>query len=358
MNKLYKPLPSNAQAAFAGLDVAARQATLERSVADAPGGFAKKSVAGRLYWYYRLKNADGNLVQVYIGPDDQATRQLMAAHKDPQLGQNRAALVRMARAALEYGCTAIPEPHQKVIDRLAAHGFFSAGGILVGTHAFLAFQNQLGVRWLQGDATLDLDFAHAGRNVSLALPASLSMDTRSAIESLQMGFAPIHSQTTYKKADEPDFDLDFLTSMGRNGDQPVEIKQLNVVLQPLRFMELSLEDPMRATLVARAGPVVVNVPQAQRFALHKLIVHGERVQSQRVKANKDLAQAAAVLDYLLDEDADELAALWQETIRRGPGWKSRLDEGWRAVNLRFPDQLFAERLARALSTGTEVRQIL
>ncbi len=348
MNKLYNPLPANAQAAFAGLDVAARQYEMDRSVADAPGGFAKKTVAGRVYWYYRLKNAGGELVQIYIGPDDEATRSLMVAHKDPERLQSRAALVRMSRAALEYGCRAIPEPHRRVIDRLAAHGFFSAGAILVGTHAFLTYQNQLGVRWFQGDTTLDPDFAHAGRNVSLALPASLKMDTRSAIESLQMGFAPIHSQTTYKKADEPDFDLDFLTSMGRSGDLPVKVKHLNVVLQPLRFMELSLEDPMRATLVARSGPVVVNVPQPQRFALHKLIVHGERVQNQRVKANKDMVQAAALLDYLLDEDHYALADLWKQTLARGPGWKSRLEEGWRAANLRYPQQAFAQRLNAAL----------
>jgi hypothetical protein len=36
-----------------------------------------------------------------------------------------------------------------------------------------ALGNLLGVRWLHGTATLDVDFAHAGRNLSVALPADL-----------------------------------------------------------------------------------------------------------------------------------------------------------------------------------------
>ena len=105
---------------------------------------------------------------------------------------------------------------------------------------------------------------------------------------------------------------------------------------------------MRATLVTRSGPVVVNVPQPQRFALHKLIVHGERAQSQRVKANKDLVQAATLLDYLLDEDPHALADLWKQTQARGPGWKSRLEAGWRAATMRYPEQVFEQRLSTAL----------
>ncbi len=36
--------------------------------------------------------------------------------------------------------------HLSVILRLNEFGFFRVGGVLVGTHAFLAYANQLGVR--------------------------------------------------------------------------------------------------------------------------------------------------------------------------------------------------------------------
>ncbi len=343
----YDDVTAAAQAAFAGLDTAARQADLRRSISDLPGGFSKKTVGQRDYWYYQVKLPHGVPQQVYVGPDDPPTRALMAAHADPQRRSGQVALLKMARAAIEYGCTDIPLKHARVVERLRDYGFFNAGGILVGTHAFLAYQNHFGVRWTSGAFTLDLDFAPAGKNLSVALPANLTFDGRAAIDSLGMGFIPVLSNTTFKKPDEPDFDLDFLTSVGRSGDKPVHLPALNLTLQPLKFMELSLEDPMRATLLTRNGPVVVNVPQPQRFALHKLIVHGERPMAQRVKANKDVVQAAALIDYLLQHDADQLIDTWQAVVNRGAGWAKRLLAGWAAMVAALPESDFTERLRLA-----------
>jgi hypothetical protein len=351
----YDELTAAAQAAFAGLDTAARQAELGRSVADLPGGFAKKAVGARDYWYFQVKMPGGQAQQVYVGPDDAATRALMAAHASPQKRAEQSALLRMARAAVAYGCADIPLKHARVIERLSDYGFFGAGGILVGTHAFLAYQNHFGLRWNTGAFTLDLDFAHAGKNLSIALPASLKFDGRAAIESLGLGFIPVQSNTTFKKPDEPDFDLDFLTSVGRTGDAPVYLPALNLTMQPLKFMELSLEDPMRATLLTRNGPLVVNVPQPHRFALHKLIVYGERPLAQRVKANKDLAQAGALLDYLLDNDGEELISAWEDVVQRGPGWVRRLLAGWRALEAAQPALNFTERLRLALQARDQGR---
>ena len=346
---LHQELSAAAQTAFAGVDDAARQADLTRSVADLPGGFAKKTVTGRAYWYYQVKTPDGQLQQSYVGPDDAATQALIARHGDPVAKLARQHLVRMTRAAIELGCADIPPKHARVIERLADSGLFSAGGILVGTHAFLAYQNIMGVRWSAGTATLDLDSAHAGCNISLALPENLKLDTTAAIESLQMGFTPNQKRTSFKKADEPDFDLDFLTSRGRAGDAPVTVPRLNLTMQPLRFMELSLEDPLRSTLIARSGPMVVNLPRPERYALHKLLVYGERPQAQRTKARKDVAQAAALIDYLLLHDAAELAAMWQDVNARGPGWRKRLQEGFQVMTALYPDCDFEKRLERAIA---------
>jgi hypothetical protein len=349
----YKELTLATQTAFAGLDVAARQADLLRSIADVPGGFAKKTVNGRDYWYYQIRTPDGRLQQSYVGPDDEATRYVIHRHADPATKQAKQHLLRLTRAAIELGGAEIPFKHAKVIGRLADSGLFSAGGILVGTHAFLAYQNLFGVAWTSGAATLDLDFAHAGRNVSLALPENLTIDSTAAIDSLQMGFIPNNNKTSFKKSDEPDFDLDFLTSRGRTQDAPIHIARLGLTLQPLRFMELSLEDPMRCTLLARNGPIVVNIPRPQRYALHKLLVYGERPLEQRTKANKDLMQAAALIDYLLANDPVELGQLWLDVNDRGPGWRRRLDQGCKAMVAARPEGEFQVRLQAAIEQASE-----
>ena len=350
---LHKEFALATQTAFAGLDVAARQADLTRSIADVPGGFAKKTVTGRDYWYYQIKTPEGRLQQSYVGPDDEATRLLIQRHGDPAAKQAKQHLVRLTRAAIELGGAEIPFKHAKVIGRLADSGLFSAGGILVGTHAFLAYQNLFGVAWASGAATLDLDFAHAGRNVSLALPENLTIDSTAAIDSLQMGFIPNNNKTSFKKSDEPDFDLDFLTSRGRTQDVPIHIARLGLTMQPLRFMELSLEDPMRCTLLARSGPIVVNMPRPQRYALHKLLVYGERPQEQRTKANKDLMQAAALIDYLLTHDPVEIGQLWIDVHDRGPGWRRRLDQGFKALLATHSGCDFDIRLKAAIQRASE-----
>lgn len=345
VSTLYQPLPASAQAAFSGLDVATRQRELERCVADLPGGFTTKTVKGRTYWYYQLKNPAGSVTQIYLGPDEPPIRELIAAHGDGQRHAGVQAIRSMARAAIEYGCTPIPAAHGRVIDRLSDYGFFRAGGMLVGTHAFIAYQNHFGVRWVGGAMTLDLDFAHAGKNLSIAMQSDVRVDTRGALESLQMGFIPVVSQTTYKKPDEPDFDIDFLTSMGRRGDAPVHIPALNVTLQPLRFMELSMESPLPASLLLRSGSIAVNVPRPERYALHKLIVSQLRPMEMRHKASKDIAQAAHLLDYLLTEDADLVAEIWNDVVARGKSWESKLKGGLASLCRAFPDQGFDQRLA-------------
>ena len=342
--KLFTELSVAAQAAFAGLDVAARDADLRRGVADLPGGFSKKSIQGRSYWYYQQKQPNGRVQQIFVGPDDEKTRGLLDAHAAGSAATASAGLKRLARAAIELGCTDIPLKHGKVIERLLDHGFFKAGGLLVGTHAFLAYQNMFGIRWDAGAFTVDLDFAHAGKNVSLAISANVEVDTVKAIESLEMGFIPVMSGTTYKKPDEPDFDLDFLTTFGRSALAPVFVPALNLSMQPLKFMEFSLEAPMKATLLYRNGPIVVNVPRPERYVWHKLIVYGERPREMRTKANKDLIQAACLLDYLLENDADLVRETWDDAICRGPGWSQRLREGWKDLNTKFAVQKFPERL--------------
>ncbi len=90
------------------LDAAARQADQNRSIADLPGGFAKKVVAGRTYWYYQVKNPDGQLRQSYVGPDDATTQALIQRHGDPAHKLAQQQLVRLARSAMELGCADIP----------------------------------------------------------------------------------------------------------------------------------------------------------------------------------------------------------------------------------------------------------
>ena len=330
---LYTSQTAAAQAAFASLAQAAMLAKV-RSVASLPGSFSSKTVKGHAYIYYQLPDLLGRQKQIFLGPQTPQLLALIEQHRTKP--ESQAHLRQLARIALAAGCAAMVPTHAKIIARLADAGFFQAGGILVGTHVYLAYQNLLGVHWHSGAQTLDLDFAHAGRNVSIALPSTVQMDAPAAIESLQMGFVPLQSLTSYVKADEPDLQLDFITTLHRGGAAPVKIKALNVTLQPLKFLEFSMEAPIQLVLLASSGPIVVNAPAPEKYAVHKLLVHGERALTQRTKANKDLDQAAALISYFSQNDADALQAAWQDLQARGEGWRKRAHAGLQALQRKYP----------------------
>jgi len=324
----YAELPLSAQTAYAELLDQARAADLHRSVGHLNGSFASKSVKGREYWYFAYRDIDGAVRQLYVGPDDARVRSLMSRFRD----EAPRPLAPMAKAAVALGCAPIVPKQFRIVRRLAEYGFFHAGGVLIGAHAFVCLGNALGVRFSDAAATLDVDSAHAGNNISVALPADMRVDVHKAIDSLEMGFLPITELqggggATYLNPADPELRLDFVTSMTRASAKVVHIPNLNVALQPLKFMEFSLENVGQAALLAEEGAVVVNVPASARFAVHKLVVHGERLGSFRTKANKDLLQAAALIEYLATNRPDELRDAWRDACSRGAGWKKRAREG-------------------------------
>jgi len=350
MPELYTELPLSAQTAYAQLLDAALGAELVRSVADLPGSFNAKVVKGRTYWYFQYTEPSGKLRQVYVGPDNEPVQRLMARRREPGAVQT---LGPMARSALALGCTALLARHYRVIRRLADYGFFHAGGLLIGTHAFLAYGNMLGLRWGGQERTQDIDFAHAGKAVSLVLPTDVQVKTDEAIESLSMGFLPVtglssKTGSAYLIPREPEFRLDFLTPLHRGGDAPYVHPQLNVTLQPLPFMEYSLEKFEQAVLFCNEGSVLVNVPSPERYALHKLLVYGERAGSFRAKSRKDLAQAACLAAWLWDHRREALAEALKDLLARGKGWVARYKQGATALHAAYPQIEVSARLATAV----------
>ncbi|OGS96345.1 MAG: hypothetical protein A3H31_05335 [Gallionellales bacterium RIFCSPLOWO2_02_FULL_57_47] len=335
----YKELTSTAQAAYAQLIDAALTAEHMRTVADLTGSFSSKTVKGHKYWYFQYTEPSGKLRQIYIGPDNDAVKSLIELKAQPGVTQN---LVPLAASAVALGCAAILPKHLRVIARLSEYGFFRAGGVLVGTHAFLAYGNMLGVQWGDSSRTQDLDFAHSGKNIALALPSNLEVNTHSAIESLQMGLLPISglkgkTGATYLEPRDPSFRLDFLTTLHRGGEKNYEHPQLHVTLQPLKFMEYSLVQVQQAVLFNMEGAVVVNIPHPARYALHKLIVYGEREGMYASIASKDLTQAASLLRYFKDNRTWEIREAYEDLMSRGIGWVSRFERAQKAIEKAYPE---------------------
>jgi hypothetical protein len=342
----FQALSMASQTAFAQVSEVALAAEHLRSVADLPGSFVAKTVKGHQYWYYQYSEPAGPRRQLFVGPNNDAVKALMAKAAEPSAA---ASLGPLARSAAVLGCAEILPRHYKVLRRLAEYGFFKAGGVLIGTHAFVAYGNMLGIRWAVADAarTQDIDFAHAGKSIALALAADQKVQTHEAIQSLEMGFLPIAGLSgktggAYLIPNEKEFRLDFLTTIGRSGDTPYEHPDLHVTLQPLRFMEYSLENVQQTALLCGNSAIIVNVPHPARYALHKLIIAGEREGVFQSKSNKDIMQAGLLLAALKDNRPWEVEEAAADLLSRGKGWSTRAQRGLAALDRVFPEERFSE----------------
>lgn len=131
----------------------------------------------------------------------------------------------------------------------------------------------------------------------------------------------------------------------RGGVEPFVHPQIGVTLQPLKFMEFSLVDVQQSVLLSGDQAAVVSIPHPARYALHKLIIYGERKGMFAVKSTKDLMQAGMLLTRLKETRSWEVEAAWSDLLGRGKGWTSRVREGWSALATAFPDLAVKEWLA-------------
>ncbi len=323
---LYRELGAAAQTAYAELYELTQAAEAARSPALVSGNVGYKTIRGRRYAYWAFKEIDGRKREFYLGPEGPAILAIEIARE--RGAPTLAAIARQAAASVAHGCVATPPKHFRIAKRLAEYQFFRAGALLVGTHAFIAIGNQLGVAWGGGTRTLDLDFGHSGPggNVALALPANLKVNTGDALRSLEMGFLPALGGSKgltshYVSEREPELRIDFLTSV-RRSDAPVIAPDLGIELTPLKFFEYLLAAPGQGVLIDRNDACMINLPDPARYGLHKLIVAAERG-VRNPKHDKDILQALALIEWHLARAPDALADAWSDLVGRGPGWLKR-----------------------------------
>lgn len=299
-----------------------------RAIGYAAGSFVTKTVKGQEYYYFQHMGPGGTKHQTYLGRRDAALDTLaerFAAGRDG-LVQDQRSIERLATLLRAGGAMVTDAPSARVLRALADAGVFHVGGVLVGTHAFIVLGNVLGVRWDSSLRTQDVDIA-ADPRLDIAVPG-ISADLPSALDSLEMGFLPIpgldpKSPTTSFKVRGRSLRVDLLTPVDRARSQPVNLPRFAAAAQPLRFLDYLIDSYVRAAVVD-GGVVAVNVPDAARFALHKLLIAGERPAAMQAKREKDLSQAAQLLEVLHEDRPGDLVLAWEALAARGRSWTRRV----------------------------------
>lgn len=100
---------------------------------------------------------------------------------------------------------------------------------------------------------------------------------------------------------------------------------LGVVAQRLHHLNYLIAEPIKAAITYRSG-VLVQIPQPERHAIHKLIVADRRRPGDdALKSKKDRRQAAFLIEVLAQDRPDELRDAYEDALSRGRKWRSRVD---------------------------------
>lgn len=306
-----------------------------RGVGKAPGTFTTKTVKGETYAYFQYSEPGGKVRQLYLGRSGATIDKLIARFRSerPDVESERAGVERLCAQVRAGGGWSMGPRAARVLKAFADAGVFEAGTVLVGTHAFGAIGNLLGMRLTGANLrTDDLDLAA----VSLLAASGGSADAEGALERLEMGFLPVpgldsrHPSTSFKVRGES-LRVDFLTP-GKEG-APVAVPRLGTSAQPLPFMDYLIENPEKAA-VLDAGGFLVSVPFPARFALHKILIAPERPVSQQSKSSKDLAQAAQLVEALAEARPGDLRLAHDALSARG--WAARLARGVKRLAAAYP----------------------
>lgn len=276
----------------------------------------ERTVRGNEYLYWQLRDLGGRLRQVYLGPaEDPAARALRDALVERKA--QRAAILedlqRLAAAYLALGGAEHIGAHFKLVDALARAGLFRAGAVLVGSHAFVSIGAALGVTWTaDAAATADIDLCR-DEFVSVACDVLEPVDIPGVLKSIDPTFfmvpeLDLKSPSTSMSSRARGVKVDLLTTAKTPRDRrPRPVAPFGLAAQPLRYMDYLVRDGVTRGLFIGPHAIMVNVPHAGRYAVHKLAISMQRSGPGTIKAEKDRLQAAALGVVLADRQPGALA---------------------------------------------------
>jgi hypothetical protein len=335
------PLPT--QTLYAELVDQLRALSQSNPIAGS-GTFVTKQINGQRYYYYQYSLPGGGVRQEYIGKHSTDLEAIVSRWRtgEPTRAEDQDNLRRLAAQLRAGGMQPTDAASGRVLRALAAAGVFRLGGVVVGTHAFVALGNLLGVRWAAGAVqTQDVDIASSRRNgLDIAVPM-LTTDVPKILDGLQMGFLPIPAlnakspSTSFKVRGKP-LRVDLLTPGRGASEKPVFIPRLNAAAQPLNYLDYLLHETDTAAVI-ESGPVLVNVPAPARFALHKLAVATLRPPTFHARVAKDLHQAAQVLELLTEERPGDISLAWRAAVERGRTWERAVRAGLSRLERSVPE---------------------
>jgi hypothetical protein len=253
---------------------------------------------GVRFWVHRYSDATGKRRELYLGaPADPAIKARVAALRE-RINAANAAIARV-RLLARAGFATVNRKVYATLASLHNHGLFRAGALLIGSHAYGALLNALGVRAVPY-ATEDVDIARRDALAISGVPAFLQMLRETGIQFFEVPQLDRRSpSTSFSEPGGSRLRVDLLVP-SRGEDYPiVPVPELGAHATGLPYLSYLLGASQQVALLSPHGVVMVRVPVPERYAIHKLIVSQLRAKTGG-KAEKDLRQAATLIEAVAE----------------------------------------------------------
>ncbi len=285
---------------------------------------------GKGYWYdqYRVGT---DVCERYFAEDSESTRarlKLADQIKGDLEGINKrtSQLVAILRSARYL---TFDQQTGSLLSAMARAGVFRLGGTIIGTHAFRLFAAELG-RPLGSSlayATDDIDIA-SFEKLSIGLNDRIDPPMGALLGNLKFDAIPSLGKVGHSwrwKQSAGTGLVEFLTPSFEADEGIRQLPALGVSAHSFHFLNFLIADPIPAVGLYRNG-VLVQVPRPERYAVHKMIVAGRRKDTMRLKAQKDMLQAEALVEVMIEDRPYEIESAFRDAWSRGPAWRELLDK--------------------------------
>ena len=326
---LYRRHDPAGQARYQDLKQLARSQA--RILAGSAGTLKQRTQSGKKYWVREYIRADGKKTDEYIGAESSVDRATIG-----ELG----AAIELAKALASgsaslrlFGYQRIERKPAAVLEVFFNRGLTQAGLTLVGSHAYGALLNELGIV-APGYMTQDIDVARA-QPLGLALPDGL--DFEQLLRETGLGFVPVPAMpsrkpsASFKLPGAGTLAVDLLVP-GKSAGEVVRVEELGAHAQSIPLLDFLVEDAIDSVILSPNQVIPVKVPAPERFVIHKLYASQSR-RADRDKIRKDLAQSAALAAAIEDETPGRLDEVYaavpvagKRAVRRGASASARIIE--------------------------------
>jgi len=297
-----------------------------RVLAGTPGTLKHRTQSGKRYWVREYIRVDGSKVDEYMGAESGFDKaKLVELRAEIDLARELAAGSSKLRL---FGYQRIDRKPAAVLEVFFNRGLSQAGLTLVGSHAYGALLNELGVL-APGYKTQDIDVARA-QPLAVALPGGVTF--QQLLRESGLAFVPVPGMPSHKPSASfklpgaETLAVDLLVP-GHHAGAVVPVKELSAHAQAVPFLDFLIEEPVDAVVLSPNQVIPVKLPSPERFLIHKLFSSQSR-RSDRDKAGKDLAQAA-VLAAALEEEAP--GSLGDALRRMPPAGREKVKRAARAA---------------------------